>query len=433
MSFLSALQIQDRSFLPDLLEIYGPESYLYLMELLGKKTKVENESFYHYQNKGKRFIAVQVASHTGGLSAGVTAVCTIAAASHQNSGTESPLRIGEVVEISANGIMGKITAIDKSTPSAHTATITPLRSTETFAPANNDYLLFKGLQDVGEASDAFEGQQRGSSKITNTVTQIREDYKITDKAAMETIEWSFQGQKYYRYKGTKDAEIYFLNSVEDKMVFGVDVTTAALTAAGTSGSKGLITQITSGGSDLGYTAGSMAVTDFQSITRQLTFNGAGSEVHHLCDIYQFQEIQNFLFGKFTNGAVLWDSVGGSSEAAAKYGFKSLEIDGFNFHWKKYAPFSPEWKYGVAPASASNYKNYGLVIPVGGMRDPESGSIVPTFEVCYTDIPNAGEINAYEYGGLAKTNKTGKQELRNVFITHKGLRLRAANQCVIMNG
>lgn len=433
LAFLSSLQVQDRSFLKDLLEVYGPESYLYLMELLGKKSKVENETFYHYQRKGKRFIAVQVASKTGGASAGVDCVVTIASGSHQNSGAESPLRVGEVVEISASGIMGKITAIDKSVASAHTATIKPLRTAETFGPANNDYLLFKGLQDVGEASSAFESQQSGSTKISNTVTQIREDYKITDKAAMEALEWEVDGQKYYKYKGTKDAEIYFLNSVEDKLVFGVDVTNTGITVNGTNGSKGLVTQITAGGSDLGYTAGSLAITDFQSITRQLTFNGAAAEIHHLTDIYQYQEIMRSLFALYPQGAVLWDSVGGSEEAAAKYGFKSLNIEGFNFHWKKYAPFSPEWKYGVTPGTASNYKNYGLVIPVGGMRDPESGNTVSTFDICYQDIPNAGEINAYEWGGLARQNKNGDQVLYNTFITHKGLRLRAANQCVILNG
>ena len=58
-------------------------------------------------------------------------------------------------------------------------------------------------------------------------------------------------------------------------------------------------------------------------------------------------------------------------------------------------------------------------------------MAPIIEVCYLDIPQTGEFNIYDHGGLARNNKTGKQELINTFVTHKGLRLRGANQCLIV--
>ena len=173
------------------------------------------------------------------------------------------------------------------------------------------------------------------------------------------MEWSVNGQQYYKYKGTKDAEKRFLNAMEDKLMFGTQVTNTNITSNGTRGTKGAINQITSGGSVIDYNGGSLDIADFQTMARVFDQNGAPAEIHHLVDPFQYQEIQNLLFGTYPNGAVLWDSVGGSKEAAAKYGFSSLALEGYNWHWKKYAPFSPEWKYGVIP-TASRYRNYGIV-------------------------------------------------------------------------
>lgn len=434
LAFITGLQVQDRSFLPDLIDVYGNQNYTHLLEMLGQKEEVTNQAFYHYETRGKLHAAIQVSGATTPASptAGQSVTVTLASGSHFSSGTQSPIRVGEVVTVSASGVQAKCTAVNKVTASAHTATFAPLRTTDVFAPAANDWLLFDGVTEAGEASDAVENIQNLTRKVTNTITEIREDFKITDKAAMERLEWAVDGVRYYKYKGTKDAEKRFLNNVEGKLVFGVNVTntTASATSLGT---LGLIPQIASGGSDLPYTAGSLAITDYQSVVRQMDFNGAPSELHQLSDPYQYQEIMRTLFALYPSGAVLWDSVGGSAEAAAKYGFKSLQIENYNIHFKKYAPFSPEWKYGVAPATASAYKNYGIIIPQGMHTDPRTSEIKPVISVVWQSIPNAGEFNAYESGGLALQNKTTKQELINTIITHKGLRLRAANQCVILNG
>lgn len=431
-TYRSGLQFADRSFAPKLLSVYGAENYAYFIEMIGKKEKTDNIAFYHYENRGRLHLAMQVASITGGGSAGVAAVVTFAAGSHFSSGTQSPVRVGEVVEISASGILGKVTAVNKSVASAHTATVVPIRVTDTFAPAANDWLYFHGVGYAGENSGIVENQQNLVRQVPNTVNEFRDDFKITDKAMMEKLEFEVDGQRFFKYKATKDIDKRFVNNVDHLLTFGVQNTNTALITNGALGSLGIIPQIVSGGSTLGYSAGSLAITDYQAITRALLFNGAASEVHGLVDVYQYQETMRSLFALYPQGAVLWDSVGGSAEAAAKYGFKSLEIDGFNFHWRKHLPFSPEAKYGVAPATASAYKNYGLFIPQGQFRDPVTGTERPTITVMYQEIPNIGEINAYETGGLSASNKTTDQNLVITMVTHKGIRLSAANQCVILD-
>jgi hypothetical protein len=235
---------------------------------------------------------------------------------------------------------------------------------------------------------------------------------------------------YYKYFGTSEAEKRFLNNRELLTMFSTPVNVATFTATGTVGTTGVIPQIQAGGGTLSYTAGSFnAITDMQAITRELTFNGANNEIHHLCDIYQFQEMQSKLFAQYNNGAIIWASTGGSKEVAASLGFSSYYIDGFNFHFKKYAGFQPEQVYGVAPTTFK-YKNYGLLIPQGFGTDPSTSQKLPTIALRYQEIPGVGELNAYEYGGLAGSNKTAKQELRNVIIGHYGVQVQAANQCVI---
>lgn len=428
-TFVSALGL-DRSFSPELVEKFGPELYTFFLDLIGRKVKTENSDFYHYE-KRRRHASVQVASITGGGSAGVDCVATIAAGSHYSSGTLSPGRVGEVVMVSASGILGKITAISTTTPSAHVYTIKPLKAADTFAPANNDWLLFQGAQHVGEASSKVAPLQPIVDKITNYTTEIREDYRITDKAAMERIEWELNGQHYYRYVGTSEAEKRFLNNRELLTVFSDVVTNTGITSSGTTGTRGLLVQIAAGGADIAYTPGSMAIADFDKVGREMTFNGANPEIHFLSDIYQSQEISRFLFALYPNGAVQWGSVGGSAEMAAKYGFSSLAKDGFTYHFKKYAPFSPEWMYGVVPAAVPNYRHYGIGIPQGFANVP-MGERVPTISLRYMESVAGKEINAYDTGGLAENNKTDVQELNNHFVGYYGVQVGAANQCVIFH-
>lgn len=427
LSFLSALQIQDRSFTPTLVEKYGDQMYTFLLDVFGKKVKTENETFYHYE-KRRLLQPVQVASVTGGTT-GATATVTFASGSHFNSGTQSPVRVGEVYMIAASGILGRVLTVNKGTASAHTATIAPLLSTQAFNPGANDWLLPQGQYLAGERSSKGDSIQPITDKVTNTVTEIREDYQITDKALMEKVEWQdpYTKQNYYRRLGTGDAEKRFLLTQELLTVFA-EATTNTNVSSISKGTKGMLRQITDNGSDLSYTAASMAIADFQQVTRTLTFNGAAAELHHLADVYQYQEIQRLLFSTYPNGAIMWGSVGGSADAAAKYGFQSLAIDGFTFHFKKYAAFSPEWVWGVTPASTPNYRNYGVIIPQGFSTVVGQGSL-PTISLRYMSVDNQ-EMAAWETGGLAPQNKTDVAELWNHMIAYRGVQVAAANQCVI---
>lgn len=430
-TFVSTLQNLDRAFIPKLVEKFGADMYTMALSLFGKKTVTENREFYHYENR-KRLSPVQVASKTGGASPNVTCVVTIKAANHIDTGKQSSLRVGEVYMDATTGISAKIESVNKTVDGAHTATFAPLRVGDTFGPAADAWLLPLGPLHGGEATTAVAPIQPLVDKVINQITEVREDFKATDKASMERIEWidPFSGKHSYRNYCTGEAEKRFLLYQELLTMFSELVTGTNVTG-GSKGTKGAVRQILDGGSDLGYTSGSMAVVDWQAVTRNLTFNGAATELHVLSDIYQYQEFQRLLFGTFDQGAILWDSVGGSAEAAAKMQFKSFQIDGYTAHFKKYAPFSPEWVWGVSPVSA-NYRHFGLVIPQGFASQPD-GSKLPTIGLRYQEIPGIGEINAYEHGGLAQVNKTPEQAFYNTIVGHYGVQVAAANQTSVFQG
>lgn len=440
-SFLSTLAFNqagsqvsplDRSFAPDLVNIYGNQNYTMLLEQFGKKETTENQTFYHYEDRGKLHAYVTVSAIGTGSANGATIT---GISSTTTSGSLSPLRNGEIVENLTNNIQSKVSAVVRGATT--TFSLTPLNSGQAATVAVGDVLVFKGLSEVGENSTKFDNIQNFVNKIVNTTTEIREDFEITDRAMMEKIEFAVDGIRYYRRKGTKDAEKRFLNNVEDRLIFGVPVTnTGNAVVSGSVGTDGLLSQINSRGSKYTYVnTTALTMADFQGVTRAMDFNGAASELHWLSDVHQFQKIQRDLFTLYPQGAIIWDSVGGNAEAAAKMGFRSLAVDGYQVHFKKYAPFSPEWKYGVTTAQAQNstYAQYGVIIPQGTSRDPKLGSANHTISIVNQSIPGIGEINAYEWGGLAPSNKDGQMHVVNTMITYKGIRVRGANQCVIFDG
>lgn len=429
-AFITAFSMQDRSFLKELEYIYGKEDFTWFLGSMGKKTKVTNNEFYHWETRSRLHHSVQVASFTGFGSAGANGVVTITSGSHLNSGTQSPLRVGEVVENPRTGVFGKITAINKASANAHTATIEPSRSTDTFTMANNDHLVFRGRTDVGAGSNVGDSLTNPARKITNTITQIRDDFKIEDMAAAEQVEFEVDGKPSYSYKGIMETEKRFRNVEEWRLIFGVDVTNTAITANGTAGTLGLIPQIQSRGGSIQSSAGSFDMSRFQQLSREADFNGVGSEIQLLQDVYHFQEVQNNLFSKYDQGAILWGSVGGSAEVAAKYGFQSLQLEGRSVHFKKYLNFNVERTHGIVPNSAY-FRYFSMVLPTGNVRDPKEGVSKPIIEICYQDVPGIGEYNIYDTGGLARNNKTPEQVLTVTMITHKGLRLRGANQCTLV--
>lgn len=268
-------------------------------------------------------------------------------------------------------------------------------------------------------------------KITNTTTEHRDDFTITDRADLEKNEVDFgNGNFYYYYLAQDDMNRRYMNNAFFKIMEGVAVDNLT---NGTSGTVGVIPRVQANGTTIQYTSGSMDLDAIHSLTRSLNFYGGTGEYHFLQDIYQRQETNDLLFGQYQNGAISYGSVGGSQEAAVSYGFSSFMIDGYTFHFFLNNMFSPEAVYHINPgALVPEKRNYGLLIPQKINSDAKTGKQFPSFQIIFQEV-NGQRILTTETGMLAPQNKTTTANKTITMLSYPGARVFAANQYAIFDG
>jgi hypothetical protein len=436
VSLLSDLQILTPHSYPDFIQKYGNENYSWLLEAIGLKEKINGQTFFHFEPYGKLHSSIKNNALVTPSGAGDSVTVTLASTDYFNSGTESPIRVGEVVRIDSSGIEGKITAVDKSTAYAHTATIQPLQSSQYFASAGgsntllaNEILLFRGDTEAGENSTQIDSLTNLTQRYTNTTTEIRDDWTITDRGMIEEVYFEYDGKPFYKYKGIDESTRRFINNREFKLMTG-DI--ANNLSNGSTGTQGLIPCVVANGQNTQYTAGSLNIAKIHEITRGLDFYGGAAEYHWLSDTYQYQELIDNLFASYSSGAIIWAYAGGSEDIAVSYGFKSLYIDGYNFHFKKYGMFNSERVYGRASANGSLFRNYGLLIPMKQWTDPIQKTQIPTLRVVYNAPEGSPEITVAETGLFARIPTNNTAQLCVTQLAYCGMRVFAANQYMILS-
>jgi len=148
----------------------------------------------------------------------------------------------------------------------------------------------------------------------------------------------------------------------------------------------------------------------------------------LMDSYLRTVVDDALFTKYQNGAIVWANAGGSQDMAVKYGFDSLKIDGTTFHLKKYLPFNAEAVYGVAPTT-EYYKNSGILIPMKEGRDAANGDKIPSLRIVSNEVEPGKDVKVWETGALAKTPTSDKMELNVHHMAYCGIQVFGANQYI----
>lgn len=447
-TLLNNLNIFDRSFEKQLVRIYGNENYALVQMALGNsvmEAKSDNRTFYHYEKRGLHSV-VGVKAQVTGPSAGATVTVSIGSSSGSTYANDPyyynstiPLRVGEVVRIMTSGIEGQVVAVSNSSYPA-TADIRPVRAADAFVSAGSanllatDFLLLRGAVNIGENSSKLNGIAPILDKITNTTTEHRDDFTITDRADIEKNEVDFgNGQHYYYYLAMDDMNKRYMNNAFFKIMEGVAVDNLG-SYGGSVGTLGVIPRVAAGGSTIQYTASTgPTIANIHTLTRTLNFYGSPGEYHFLQDIYQRQAVNDLLFGSYNNGAIRYASVGGSEEASVSYGFNSFSIDGFTFHFYLNNMFSPEAVYNFNPGSAVPEKrNYGVLIPQKINSDAKTGKQFPSFQIVFQEV-NGQRVLTTETGMLAPSNKTTDAQKTISMLSYPGVRTFAANQYAIFQG
>ncbi len=393
--------------------------YIEIQELAKAEEKVDNKEYYHYESV--RPMGFVTANATVVAANGAAAVITLAAGSYAASGTRSLPEIGKIFQNNRTGIEGRVTATNKDTANAHTATFVPVVEGQSFGVTAGDELLDRGFKYVGEASTYTGTTVTPHEVFTNYCTQIRVDRKFTDLALAEAVDINFNGQKFYKYKQLAEDNYRFRIHKELLLMDSQLTTNLGYTE---SGSKGIIQQVEANGITETYSGSFSALAVFASMERKFDSQGAAAEFDILSDTEQNIAIQSAIGQEFSNGAIVYD------RTDLKYGFKTMEIMNRKYNFMRYLGFTPTALYGTATNGIRS--NFGLVLPKGNATDSKTRNKRPYLQIKYQEIEGQ-KVVITEWGALSKNGKTPEMILGVGQEAHMSADLFGANGAMILKG
>jgi hypothetical protein len=458
---ISDLQLLAPHYWKEFVNKFGMQNFTTWLSTFGGMEKVEGREFFHFEDTGKLMAAVTNKTAVVGPAAGATVTVTIAVNDHWDAGTKSPIRVGETVRLASNGVEGKVLTVNKTVDNAHTMTVRPLKSTQAFVSAGslnllaNEIIKLGSNTEAGEASTNIDPQMPIDERITNTTTEIRDDWNATDRAEMEQIFYEYENdggfgsagiargkQGAYTYRGLVLANRRFLNNIDFKLLFGGIQNNTGLNA-GTVGTKGLVPEIVARGNAVTYSLGNLGISKLHAITAQMDVNGNAQQAIWLMDIFQRQEFDDTLFAQYPAGAYVWGSGAASEAASVAYGFDSFKIDNYMLQLKKYAGFNTEVTHGKTP-DVDQYRNFGIIMPQGEVTAKYGnggGAAVrgrlKNIQVMYQEPMGGGTIangvKVWEYGGAAPNNLTATMQHTVSMIKYPGIRAAGLQQFFTISG
>jgi hypothetical protein len=452
-ALVSQLQLLKPHYYREFVEKYGEENWTWWLMTYGGMELVKGRDYFWFENRGKLMTAVGVASNVAANTNGATVTFQLALADHYNSGTQTPLRVGETVRVASTNVEGEIIAITDTTPNAFHFQVRPKKTTQNLASRGStdfltsDYLIFGGDMDAGEASGSIEPLIALDQKYENSTTEMRETWKATDRAEMEEVFYDSgvsgsvpnggqqAGTSMFTYKGLVKSNTRYVNYTEFKLMRGDTVDNTGLNGSNSVGSQGVIPKVLADGETYGYTPGTLGIQQLHDITRIMDVNGCAKQNQWLMDIFQKQDFSDTLFAQFPAGSFVWGQGEKSEEASVAYGFKNIYIDGYLFQTAKYKQFNTEVTTGKTP-DVDYFRNFGLIVPQGSTRDARDATkVYKNLTIMYQEPPAGGTIGngirVWQHGGGSRNPTDGTMRDNVEMIAYKGTRICAANQFLIV--
>lgn len=453
-TLISNLQLLTPQFHRQFVEKYGSETFAWWLANYGGMEEVKNRNYFWFESRGKLQIGIQLASNAAGATPGATVACTLAAGFHFNSGTQSPLRVGETVYIASTNVGGEILGPIVETANAFTFNLRPKQSTQSLASAGQastllatDVIIFGGRADVGEASGTNVPQIYLTERYENNITEFHDTWSATDLGEMTDVFIDSgvsgspiggaqqAGTSYFTYMGLTKASQRFVNNVERKLMFGDVVNNTGLLTDTSVGAEGFFPKIIADGETVGYTPANLDIAFLHTLTRVMDVNGCTKQNLWMQDIFQRQDFSDGLFAQFPAGAFVWGQGERSEEASVAYGFRSIFIDGYHFQVAKYKNLNTEAYTGLTPAT-DYFRNSGFICPMGETPDAKTPSRSYKNMTVMSQQPPAGGsigngIRVWNHGGGSRNPTDGTLRDNIEMACYRSLRIVAANQFIFV--
>lgn len=374
----------------DVIDIYGNQSLMGIMNFLGKSVPVNQSTYYWVEDGFIHSVITTNGGTAGGAGAAVTLTITTGTSNYRNLGVDSWPDVGDQIYLPKQGINAFIIAKNTGTANAHTISVAPSDPAITLIVASGEEISLVGHEQP-EGGDTNGSKMHVPYKKSNNTFIHTANFQVTGSGmTLENIA-SYQNVDGKRTKVEVSKQINDLykrykNEVMFKMLIDTPVTNPVVTNAlgAVKGFRALLPDIEANGGLVNFTAGAMTLTDINLGNDNIIANRGPKEVWQLEANKFSQEYDRVVKDTFPNGGIVYGSFNGDKELAINYGFNSFKNGSITYHRMGMDYFNHTQLLGT---SLSRFKNYAFCIPQSTVRDPETNKDMPALSIRY----KAGEI------------------------------------------
>ena len=298
---------------------------------------------------------------------------TVTISTYTDAGeTLSAPAVGLFFRENSTDIVFEVTAVNKTTAGAHTATIKPVSSSQipsggvTIPVADAEFISL-GRPKVQEASFQQDGEYEGWTERENEVTMIRTNKAYTDLATMIKIEQR-GGVTYYDLDNTTITRQH-TDAKEMALIDGHATDAVTSTGNENNNALGLVELVKEYGTSLDGGGTGAVINDafFTDLARAIDGSGRANNYRGLVGIEAYYAVTDFLASSATPQIII--NNGNTDDIKVIFDYDtSFKIKGVNYDFKKYNYWNPARLAG-ADSSKSPKSYQMLLVPQGGTLAP----------------------------------------------------------------
>lgn len=416
-----------------------PDQYeLGWLKEFGMKEAVQGQD-YNWLENNLAFDAPTIAS-IAQSGATTSMVITLAAQSHQSSGTVSYPRLKDTVQL-LNGYDGLVVAKDTTNASAHTITVKPSKniSYATFAAgiAANQQFFISGSASAEGVDIARDSIIPTTTTYTNKLQKFEETYAVTFEDRTNATWTEFENPD----TGEKGNALYYKGCFETETRLGMTREVALFLGAG---SDSTLTDAATGGNPVKKTEGLLATADsratqqsygtsinttfYEQVRLNGTKNHSGDEYLQLQGQRFGLLATNFLVDWGKNGSIIYANPEATKVVDAVFGqfnygtlrvkFKDLNILNHN---------------EMAGAPGFDYQDRAILLPTQKKFNKKMGVDMAVFTMMYKEQYGEGanaDIKFWETGAYATKKATNTIPIQQLnWVSDVGARTAAAKEII----
>lgn len=270
----------------------------------------------------------------------------------------------------STGVEYEVTAVNKNTAGAHTATIKPTKTgvTTEITTADSEFISL-GRPTVQESSYQQDGEYDSWNKRFNEASIIRTNKQYSDLTSMTKLE--VNGQDYMSIDEDKMTQQH-LDAKEFQIIMGDKRNNVTSAGNRNTNAQGLVSLVKQYGTTLDGGGSGATLNDafFENLSRAISGNGYSKSYSGLADNEALIKIQKFLKSQTDVNVNLELRNGDRSDIQVIFDYgTAFKYYGIEYQWKEYDYWNVARLAG-ADVTKSAWSNQFLLMPNGGGTNGE---------------------------------------------------------------